>query len=140
MDGAAMFLNEHAVMKGIQVIFRTSVPGHFKCDWPLFAPPLRSREEAEKYVAKGEQGFYWGKIHSLNKIAMASFTQKGAEILDAYGSSVMRWDGHMGDGDCLHYCMGGTAYDSWVLFLQNHLIGHAKRRQEASGRTLIVPS
>jgi hypothetical protein len=128
MEAAAQFLHAHATTKGIQVLFRTAVPGHQHCDNVMFTPPLLSMEEAERFIAKGEEAdntssypFHWSQIKKLNEIATASFTRAGTEILDVYSSSIMRWDGHMGDGDCLHYCMGGTAYDSWVLFLQQHL-------------------
>jgi hypothetical protein len=118
---AAIFLERYAHRKGVQVIFRTTVPGHPNCDSTTFSPPLSKVRDAECLIATEHRGYGWAKFKKENALAENVFRRHNAEIMDVYPSSVLRWDGHIGGGDCLHYCIGASTLSSWAIFLGMHI-------------------
>lgn len=62
------------------------------------------------------------------------FISDGWKILDAYTPTVLRADSHIGDHDCLHYCVPGPA-DHWVTLLYNMLLAEREAQEERKIRT-----
>ena len=98
-----------------RVFWRTTVPGHGGCD--QLTRPLRPGEP----LPPGNPAFHWGDFEKQNAlVAELLHIHLGSALtwtIDAYAMTKLRQDRHMGNGDCLHYCLPGPP-DWWVeMFL-----------------------
>lgn len=71
--------------------------------------------------------------NAMRRATADDFTADGWRILDAYTPTVLRADSHIGDKDCLHYCVPGPA-DHWATLLYNMLLADRDRRRADKGK------
>jgi hypothetical protein len=78
-------------------------------------------------ISGGKEEYGWHKFenfnqYSLEKIKSRACNRSVASIhwLNVYNSSVLRRDGHVGFGDCLHYYLPGPI-DWWSHFFHSAL-------------------
>ena len=120
--------------KGIIGFFRDIIPGHSGCkptvtegyDWsiPVKEEPFKNMKELTA------ASFQWGAFGDWSEYAKKRLKERkddGAHwhLLNNFNSGVLRRDGHVGGGDCLHYYLPGPT-DWWVHFFYTALLDAAK--------------
>eukprot|EP00903_Cladosiphon_okamuranus_P013819 g12861.t1 len=124
-EAAAEMLTEkmhrlHGKDKAVLVVRNTS-PGHWDCTQRMFDGPVDETFAAE-LVNSAPEKYQWSTFHDRNaQLEKAFSADKGWRLLDAYTPTFLRSDSHIGDSDCLHYCVPGPA-DHWVTLLYNILL------------------
>ncbi|CAB1111938.1 unnamed protein product [Ectocarpus sp. CCAP 1310/34] len=110
----------HGEDKAILVV-RNTVPGHWGCTERMFDAPV-NKTIALKLVAEAPDSYEWDSFESRNVQLQKAFSpDRGWTLLDAYSPTLLRPDSHIGNSDCLHYCIPGPA-DHWALLLYNILL------------------
>jgi len=108
-----LFFNEISKVDAGMVVFRLSSPGHANCT--IDSTPFQSESEFEV-----SSKFSWDMVREFNKHAKETIQELPKpkfKILDVYGMTVLRPDGHLlPPHDCLHYKNPGVS-DWW-----NHLL------------------
>lgn len=93
------------------IIYKATTLGHLNChnvERPLPSPPNATELESLPY--------HWGEIHRHNLIAKEIVEAAGGIFLDLESVMITRADDHIGDQDCLRWCIPGPA-DVWLDFL-----------------------
>jgi len=108
-----LFFHEISKVDAGMVVFRLSAPGHANCR--IDSTPFQNEREFEVSSI-----YSWDLVRDFNKHAKEKFQElqnPKFKILDVYGMSVLRPDGHRKPPhDCLHYKSPGLP-DWW-----NHLL------------------
>jgi hypothetical protein len=118
---------------GHNIFFRTTVPGTPDCDQKDHLPPYTTVAEAEKDKVFTEHPFYNGdEFKLMNEIASDLFIAAGYSVLDAYAPSILRQDGHRGNGDCLHYRDGAGPQWHWYKLFYNTLLRRLPNHRSAT--------
>ncbi|CAN0493741.1 unnamed protein product, partial [Ectocarpus sp. 8 AP-2014] len=103
------------------LVVRNTVPGHWGCTERMFDGPV-NKTMASKLVAEAPDSYEWDSFESRNVQLQKAFSpDRGWKLLDAYSPTLLRPDSHIGNNDCLHYCIPGPA-DHWALLLYNILL------------------
>jgi hypothetical protein len=131
--------------------FRETIPGHGGCqpnagnkldfDWinPVHEKPFVSYQEYADSLETGNKNetHNWDLFQSFNRyskqrLARSSLQSSTPTIhwLNVFNSSVLRRDGHVGWGDCLHYYLPGPP-DWWVHFFHSALLDLASTENES---------
>jgi len=122
-------LMNHTIPANDMIFFRTTVPGHGKCN--AFHAPFNNMTEFFENQQYDKYG--WDKftsyndhvkqrIYNLQQLEQNNFTSGRSSsgrkwfVLDVFPMTVLRPDGHRGGHDCLHYSLPGPP-DWW-----NHLL------------------
>jgi len=101
------------------IVFRTSVPGHENC--MKHTIPIISNQYVTSY------SYHWNLIKEYNAYTMlklSNFSIQGhmnIHLLDVYGMTLLRPDGHRSKDDCLHYALPGPP-DFWNHLLYSNLL------------------
>ncbi|CAM9748091.1 unnamed protein product [Hapterophycus canaliculatus] len=125
MDAAAEALTSsmnrlHGAGKAVLIV-RNTVPGHWGCTERMFEGPVNATV-AEALVAEAPDSYQWKTFHDRNAHLRKAFSpERGWKLIDAYSPTLLRPDSHIGDKDCLHYCVPGPA-DHWLTLLYNILL------------------
>lgn len=87
----------------------------------MFEGPVDA-DVAASLVAAAPNWYHWPSFDANNKMLRAAFNQTdGWVLLDAYSPTLLRADSHIGENDCLHYCVPGPA-DHWITLLHNIIV------------------
>jgi hypothetical protein len=141
-------------------LWRTSVPGHAKCDsnQTMFEKPLNRLSTVEAHIQRLSNynersiNYHWQDYQHQNKLVInllqeffpESKDSKNMMILDGYYLNVLRPDEHRAhQGDCLHNCYPGKmdVYSRWLLhaiqynlqkYRQQHYQGQASKENTTS--------
>jgi hypothetical protein len=131
----------------IFAFYRETIPGHLGCipagekeevsnfDWinPVQVEPyanyrdyLNNTTALELRRNNGTVDYNWGlfedyNVYSRSKLADRLPTKVKFHWLNVYNSTILRRDGHVGFGDCLHYYMPGPT-DWWAHFFYSALL------------------
>ena len=102
-------------------IARNTPPGHWECDSHTYLGPVKPNV-AQHLVDESPHKYNWEQFEELNVAFEKGFSKEmGWWMIDAFTPTFMRADSHIGDGDCLHYCVPGPA-DHWVDLFYNILL------------------
>lgn len=127
--------------------FRPTVTGHVGCTpWgniatdlnsydrndpiELHQSPYQSYTEYSAVWANQTKPYNWGLIESFNEYSrnvLAHHRQPGQldiQWLNVFPSTILRRDGHVGFGDCLHYSLPGPT-DWWAHLFFSMLLDDA---------------
>jgi hypothetical protein len=125
----------------VMAFFRPTIPGHANCtpsmgndtttketyNWTdpleLHEAPYGSYQEYVAATYNQTKPYQWDLFESFNEHSKHLLAQRRAtdhqqldiRWLNVYNSSVLRRDGHVGFGDCMHYSVPGPT-DWWVHF------------------------
>ena len=103
-------------------VARNTPPGHWGCESRTFDSPVE-RHVAQSLVEASPESYKWKYFEENNFAFESGFSrERGWCFIDAFTPTLLRADSHIGDGDCLHYCVPGPA-DHWVALLYNILLG-----------------
>jgi hypothetical protein len=129
------------------VVFRTTPPGHPRCEEANVLTPLTSYEEyLTKYFVANEFSYHLFPLY--NRIAEQEARKRhkdNIQVLDVVPMTVLRPDGHVSspqkcrfcaDHDCLHYILPGPP-DWWNHLLYSNLINLVQVRKHA--QTTVFP-
>jgi GDSL/SGNH-like Acyl-Esterase family found in Pmr5 and Cas1p len=116
------------------LFWRTSVPGHPKCDTVNFTKPINDVDQMESWIANRSNydsftmKYHWYDYQHQNELALNLLRQglgdDGFQVLDAYHLNVRRPDEHRAhQGDCLHNCYPGK------MDVYNQLLLHYLRME-----------
>eukprot|EP00415_Alexandrium_ostenfeldii_P002479 UN2479 len=106
------------------VYFRLTLPGHEDCE--KFTSPFRKVGEFSLEGPTSKR-YTWDLVPAFNDYvkeaaaALADSQKLRLAVLDPYTMTILRPDGHMGDGDCLHYFLPGVP-DWWNHLLATELL------------------
>jgi len=125
------------------LFWRTSVPGHPKCDQVDFSGPVNDLDEMEAWIANKSNydnrtiNYHWYDYQHQNELAVNMLQESlGFEhdILDAYHLNVRRPDEHRShQNDCLHNCYPGK------MDVYNQLLLHfLKIRRDRDDVSILV--
>ena len=121
MDASGKYLSERMKhFHGDKAIYvaRNTPPGHWGCDSMQFGGPV-DKHVAESSVDASPESYKWSDFEKNNVAFENGFSrERGWWFIDAFTPTLLRADSHIGDGDCLHYCVPGPA-DHWVRLLYN---------------------
>lgn len=113
------------------------LPVHY--EWPplsFHSEPYRSYGEyvqdekrlRELYVSNDAEEYRWDYFESFNRYSFDKIKSRACNHsvtnihwLNVYNSSILRRDGHVGFGDCLHYYLPGPI-DWWTHFFHSALL------------------
>lgn len=97
-------------------IFRTTPPGHPRCDSLFHSSPIEGR--LYNYSDDTEKPYHYGDFisQSLAVIDMLAKKYPQVLILNVHNATSNRVDSHPLVGDCLHYCIPGPL-TTWIEFL-----------------------
>jgi GDSL/SGNH-like Acyl-Esterase family found in Pmr5 and Cas1p len=130
----------------VMAFFRATLPGHVACkplgeardresyDWTdpheLHESPYQNYSEYSMAEAIQNKPFNWRLVESFNEYAHNLLTQRqpdqlNVQWLNVFPSTILRRDGHVGFGDCLHYSLPGPT-DLWVHLFFSMLMDAAK--------------
>lgn len=77
------------------------VAGHVNCaDYKV---PIKEPQREEDLPAS----WHWGDFRAQNLLSKKIVEAAGYIYMDVYSMLSLRPDGHLGPGDCLHYCLPG---------------------------------
>ncbi len=125
------------------LIWRTSVPGHPKCQDNRFTKPVNDVTEMEEWINDRSNydnrtiKYHWFDYQHQNEMVVdmltkqQSFSQEPVtpfffEVMDAYYLNVLRPDEHRShQGDCLHSCYPGK------MDVYNQLLLHFLKQQRS---------
>ena len=116
--------------------WRTTVPGHYDCK--NFSGPVNNLTSMEEWVTNTNKSsnhqaaaaYHWQDFQRQNKMVEemlestfstyqepSSLSRPPYRILDAYYLNLLRPDGHLREGDCLHSCAPGkvSVYNRLLL-------------------------
>lgn len=103
------------------IFWRASIGYHENCDENKgpYGPPIADHDPR-----------IWTSMHNVanlydqeRQIVWPAMRNLGATILRTDAFTMLRPDGHRGNGDCLHYCEPGVP-DTWGHLFYNYVMGH----------------
>jgi hypothetical protein len=139
------WLDSFSSQERVMAFFRPTVTGHVGCtplgnatdrhsyDWhdpiELHQSPYQSYAEYSEVWASQTKPYNWGLIESYNEYSRNVLAHRPPDQLDiqwlnVFPNTILRRDGHVGFGDCLHYSLPGPT-DWWVHLFFSMLLDNA---------------
>jgi hypothetical protein len=115
LDNAFMYVKKNH--PNIKVFYRSTPHGHDNCDhYKAMAPGTWHKKSDTAKLAK--MPFHWSDFERQNEMAFDLIRTKHPHVgfLDFANATNLRSDSHIGNGDCLHYCLPGPI-DNWTKML-----------------------
>eukprot|EP00536_Pseudo-nitzschia_multiseries_P016174 jgi/Psemu1/220473/e_gw1.1039.7.1 len=124
--------------KDCLLIWRTTAPGFPDCDNAPGPIRIEDKPNAEALISNSShpwyadrQKFHWWNFKYQNafveNLLEAFVKEQGLRIsfVDFYEMAILRPDLHIGNGDCLHYCLPGP-FDAVNAVLLHEIIKHIR--------------
>ena len=125
-------------------VYRTSVPGHPKCE--EFTQPTNNTREMEDRIANKSmydaielEKWHWWDYKRQNELVQDLLTQNSIDyrVIDGYDLNILRPDEHRGgkpNRDCLHGCYPGKV-DTYSDILLHILLRNAEEKSNQATET-----
>ena len=96
----------------VTVMYRTTPSGHKGCEPFVESQPI-TPADLDRFT---HYNYHWNVFPHQNYLVRRFITRQFPEVVlvDVANSTNLRVDSHMGNGDCLHYCIPGPI-DNWVV-------------------------
>jgi hypothetical protein len=110
VDNAFTYMKRHH--PNVKVFYRSTPYGHINCDY------YKGMGPGSWHTAGHNIPYHWGEFSRQNEKVFNLIKAKHPQVgyLDFANSTSIRSDSHIGNGDCLHYCLPGPI-DNWTKML-----------------------
>jgi len=115
-----------ATVATLRLLWRESPAQHFSTPSGVY-----HYEHGSKY---GQCSAIREARDEFNAVTNLLVESAGHDVLRLWNASLPRWDSHVGNGDCTHYCLDNGVVDQWVSEVMRKLGFVVAAREETLGR------
>lgn len=104
----------------VSIIFRTTPPGHPRCDSLFYSHPIDGTYY--NYSDEENKPYHYNEFVQQSLVVVEMLRRKYPQVLtlNVHNVTSHRADSHPLFGDCLHYCIPGPV-NTWIEFLYHSL-------------------